>query len=58
MYKIFLINYFLYLPEKVSRDVQLFATDDNNFVTLQDGFCDDAGKSSQKMATAIDKNWL
>jgi hypothetical protein len=31
------INKF-YLPEKVSRDVQLLSVDDNNFVSMQNSF--------------------
>jgi hypothetical protein len=27
-----------YLPEKVSRDVQLLSVDDNNFVSMQNSF--------------------
>lgn len=46
------------LPKKISWDVQLFTSHNNNFVSLQNGFCNDRGQATEEMAPAIDEDRL
>lgn len=46
------------LPEEVAGNVQLFTTDNCNFVSLQQDLSNDCGQTAEQMATAIDNYGL
>lgn len=46
------------IPVKVSRQIEFFTSDNDNFAALQQILCYNRCKSSDQMATAIDDNRL
>lgn len=53
-----ILFYTVNLPEEVARNVELFTTDNNNFVSFQKDLSDDCGQAAEQVATAIDNNGL
>lgn len=44
----------MFLPEEVTRDVDLLRSHDHDFVTFQQDLSNNSGQAAEQMATAID----